>query len=403
MAETLAAYRNLVHISDDIEPPCWLDEHGRVDESREPRPENVIAFRNGNLDIATGLLHPPSPLFFNFNAVDLEYDPDAPKPVHWILFLKKIFSEAANANKPHEMEGRRNWRQGWRQILLLQEIMGYLLSLDVSQEKAFLLIGPARSGKGTIVNVLRGMLPVDCVADPSFRSLGERFGLWPLINKQLAVIDDLRVGSNPKDQEALIEVLLRITGRGTFTIDRKNKPAWHGKLPIKLVFISNVVPTLLDDAAAIAGRFIVLKTQQSYDGHVQKDLFEKVLRPELPGILLWALEGLRRLRKRGKLRETAISRAGRQQLADLANPVVAFLRECCRLDVNGVEKKADVRRHWQSFASKNGYKDMDEGQFSKSLMAASGGKVRSARRRLQPGESKTPVFLGLLLGAERLL
>ena len=34
----------------------------------------------------------------------------------------------------------------------LQEVFGYTLTSDISQEKAFLLIGPNRSGKGTLVD-----------------------------------------------------------------------------------------------------------------------------------------------------------------------------------------------------------------------------------------------------------
>lgn len=50
---------------------------------------------------------------------------------------------------------------------------------------------------------------------------------------------------------------------------------------------------------------------------------------ELPGILLWAIEGLKRLRARGHfVQPKAVSDAVRE-MEDLASPVLAFVRERC--------------------------------------------------------------------------
>ena len=54
------------------------------------------------------------------------------------------------------------------------------------------------------------------------------------------------MGKDTREQEALIEIILRITGGGRVDIDRKNKTVWHGQLKTRLLFISNVMPTLLD-------------------------------------------------------------------------------------------------------------------------------------------------------------
>src|SRR6202023_2708172 len=58
----------------------------------------------------------------------------------------------------------------------------------------------------------------------------------------------------------------KITGRGLFTIDRKYKTAWTGTLPVKLLLVSNLMPKLGDDSAALASRFISFVTRISFYG-----------------------------------------------------------------------------------------------------------------------------------------
>ena len=60
--------------------------------------------------------------------------------------------------------------------MLLQEWVGYLLTQDTRQHKILLIVGPPRSGKGTIGRVLRELLGHENVVGPTLSSLGE--GIW---------------------------------------------------------------------------------------------------------------------------------------------------------------------------------------------------------------------------------
>ena len=70
---------------------------------------------------------------------------------------------------------------------------GYYLLPDTAQQKIGLIVGPKRSGKGTIGRVLTGVLGRANVCGPTRASLGTNFGLWPLLHKQLAIISDARL------------------------------------------------------------------------------------------------------------------------------------------------------------------------------------------------------------------
>ena len=86
-------------------------------------------------------------------------------------------------------------------------MFGYLLTSDTRLQKMFLIVGPKRSGKGTIARVLKALLGVANVAGPTLSGLGTNFGLAPLVGKPLAIISDARL-SGRADQQVIAERLL---------------------------------------------------------------------------------------------------------------------------------------------------------------------------------------------------
>jgi putative DNA primase/helicase len=59
-----------------------------------------------------------------------------------------------------------------------------------------LLIGPKRSGKGTIARMLAALVGRGHVVGPTLASLGTNFGLSPLLGRPLAVVSDARLSGN---------------------------------------------------------------------------------------------------------------------------------------------------------------------------------------------------------------
>ena len=111
-------------------------------------------------------------------------------------------------------------------------------------QKMLLLIGPTRSGKGTIARMLTELIGRGHVAGPTLASLGTNFGLSPLLGKPLAIISDARLGDTPA--HTVVERLLSITGEDMLTVDRKYREPWSGKLPTRFVILSNELPRFRD-------------------------------------------------------------------------------------------------------------------------------------------------------------
>ena len=172
--------------------PAWLEQVPDLPASE------IIACRNGLLHLPTRALMPRTPLFYSHNALDFDCDADAPDPEAWLQFLDDL------------------WPDDPESINTLQEELGYFLTSDTRQQKLFMVVGPKRSGKGTIARVLTGLLGQANVCGPTLSSLGMNFGLAPLIGRQVAVISDARLGGRA-DQHAIAERLTAIKKRGGLT------------------------------------------------------------------------------------------------------------------------------------------------------------------------------------------
>jgi putative DNA primase/helicase len=255
-------------------------------------------------------LLPHTPLFFAHNAIEFAYEADA-SACQWLDFLCQLWP-----NDPESID-------------TLQEVFGLCLTADTRHQKAFLLIGPKRSGKGTIARILVALVGRCNAVSPTLASLGERFGLAPLIGKLLAVISDARLGAKA-DQHAIAESMLRISGEDDVTADRKNRDAWTGRMRVRFLVISNELPRLADASGALASRFIILRLVESFYGREDQGLTAK-LETELPGILNWAIGGLQRLRARGYFMQPPSAAEAVRELEDLGSPIGAFIRERCEL------------------------------------------------------------------------
>jgi putative DNA primase/helicase len=259
-------------------------------------------------------------------------------------------------------------------------MFGYCLSSDVSQEKVFMLLGDKRSGKDTIRHTLQSLLSPTVICGPTLDSMGTNFGMSQLIGKQLAVVGDMRLGSKC-DKDLLAEHVLKLSGRGLFTIDRKHKSHWTGTLPCKLLLISNEMPKLKDASGALASRMITYRTRTSFYGREDRHLFQNKIKPELPAILLWALEGLRRMRQRGPIAEPACSIEMREELAREGSPILAFVQECLTLDVTATVNKDVMYSTYLDFAHDNGLQPTSKSWFYRDLDTATASKVKEQRVR----------------------
>jgi putative DNA primase/helicase len=351
------ALKAAAHLDSVLAPPCWIADRAG------PAPRELIACRNGLLHLPSRSLLPSSPAFFSMNAVPYDYRPDALPPAQWLKFLHDLWPDEPDA------------------IDALQEVFGYLLTPDTRQQKAFLLIGPKRAGKGTIGRVLSALLGADNVTSPSLSSLGSEFGLQPLIGKLAAVVSDARLGGRA-DPKSVAENLLRITGEDLVDVNRKFLAPVSLRLWARFVLMTNELPRLADASGAMASRFVILKLERSFYGVEDHGLSDR-LQAELPGVLNWAIEGWQRLQARGHFVQPRSAADDVEALADLGSPISAFLREVC--DVSPVAEVA-VDRLYQLWTLWCGEQGVDR----KTTKQVFGADLRAALPGIKDTQPRTP-------------
>ena len=132
--------------------------------------------------------------------------------------------------------------------------------------------------------------------------------------------------------------------------------------------ISNELPRLADTSGALASRFIVIRLVKSFYGREDQRLTERLIL-ELPGILNWAIEGLRRAR--GYFVQPASAAEAVQELEDSASPIGAFLREMCVIKPDATVSVTRLFEAWCEWCKTQGRDHPGTAQtFGRDLRAA---------------------------------
>lgn len=288
--------------------PCWLD--GRV----SPRIEDLVVFSNGVLDVPTYLkgdvrLLPPTPRLYVHSTTPYAFDAKAQCP-QWLRFLGEIFEGDAE------------------RVAQLQEWMGLNMVPDISFEKFMVFIGVPASGKSTVIEVMKHVVgPAQC-SSVSLTSLCGDFGLQPLVGKLSVFMPDAHMPKS-KDGMLALEALKTIVGGDAVDVNRKFKEVLSShRMLCRITMAMNEVPQLHDDAGALKRRLCLLHFPASFVGREDRTLKGRLI-TEAPGIAVWALEGLRRLRKTGRFTEPEACLLKEHEFTTATSPMADFLSECC--------------------------------------------------------------------------
>ena len=377
VTEVVLALTSLVHIEPDGPPPFWLQGY-RCD------PQRLLIFRNGSLDVGTGTFLPPSPNLFALATLDFDYDPEPPKPQRWLTFLDEVIGDGET-------------------IAALQEVFGYLLTHDTSQQKVFYVIGPIRSGKSRIAEIATALVGTENACAPLMTRADYQFHFEQLLGKRLAVLSETSK-SKASDRSAILEVLLRVSGEDRVTVTKKYAAPITVRLPTRFFFIDTAIPDFNDTSGALAARQYILTTRTSFLDREDPTLRAQLL-TELPGIAAWALAGLRRLEARGRFpapppaAPAALSRGPSTATPPASQELATFLAEHCTLDAAALVMCRDLVGAWNAWRREKGLAAQSASQFGKLLSAHAG----ISKRRLansSGGANRRPwAYVGVLLKA----
>jgi len=350
-----------IHICETQEFNTFLD---RKDRGR------FLCMENGLLNVETLELIKHTPNYFSPVQLPYPYDPNAPCP-EFELFLEDI------------MLGL----QGY--VDLIQEYLGYLFRPDLREQKFLLCVGEGANGKGVLFEVVQSLVGVENCSQVPLTHFGERFALYSTIGKMVNLTHE---SSRILEDEA--ENMLKSYVAGDrLTVDRKNRDPVEVKPTAKLMIVTNSLPRFGDKTQAIWRRILLVPFDLILSEKLQVKNKAELLVRELPGILNFALQGLKRLNTKGFTVPEGQKELIEEYRRD-ADPARAFLLDNYDDSLNGSYVPcAEVYVKYRVFCEANGYRPMSERPFGKHAKRIF---PRIERRRVGSREDRAYVYQGLV-------
>ena len=244
-----------------------LDAH-----SEEIVPDmNEIHLLNGTLNAKTGEFSLEKK--FCFGRINNRYNADAPPPEKFLSFLSELLI-------PED-------------ILTLQEWFGYLLIPSTKAQKMLTMIGNGGEGKSRIGVLLKNIYGRTMSTGNLYTLETNRFARAALENAYLFLDDDM-IMDKLSETNVLKTV---ITNEGKMLIEKKGIQPYSANIYAKLMSFGNgSLKSLTDKSDGFFRRQIIITTKPKPENRVDDPFLVEKFISEKEGILLWSLEGLKRLR-----------------------------------------------------------------------------------------------------------
>lgn len=298
---------------------------------------DYLVCKNGTLYIPGRRLGEHRPNLYATSGVSYDYDPTAEAPI-WGKFLLDLAKYTSLEVTD-----------------FLQEFAGYALTIDTRYELSIWLYGPPGSGKSTFLTGLEAMLGNRAGLLGLADVASNRFALANLPGKTLAISTE-----QPADYIASTHILNTIISGETITVERKFRDAIQVTPRCKLAWAMNELPRVSDPNSGLFRRVKVVGFPAIAESDRDPTLKEAI-KTEGAGILNWALEGLSRLRNRGRFEVPAEVQDATKQFRDNNDIPGRFVEECC---VTGNDEAGDPYRAqssqfynvYKTWCAENGHK-----------------------------------------------
>ena len=305
---------------------------------------NLVPVKNGILDIFNGELKPHNPKFIFFNKIPINYNASSKCPK-----IEEFFQDVLSSEED---------------INVLYELLGFSLLSEYRFEKAFMLVGNGRNGKGKTIEIMKRFIGANnCASITLTQLVPESFSISELFRKRFNLAGD--IGYQDLKNTSTFKGL---TGRDLIGGKRKFLPNVYFENYAKMVFACNDLPMVFDTSRGFWDRWILLEfpytfvSQKEYDLAENKeklkirkeDIIETIMsEEEMSGLLNEALFGLNRLLERKDFSVTKGSKEIKDIWIRKANSFIAFVNDCIEDNYDSIITKRELRKRYSQYCKKH--------------------------------------------------
>jgi len=234
----------------------------------------------------------------------------------------------------------------------LLEAAGMMLLPSWPQRRAVFLFGPSRSGKSTMLRILKAIVGKPATTNVSLSDMDpknpNRFRLALLHGKLLNVAPDL---SDTRIRD--LSIFKQLTGGDTVTAERKYENGFDFDSHVLHAFSANTLPEVAEHSSAFMNRVVPVHFPHTFEGDEKPDI-EKQLLEELPGILVRLVEGVHRFIERGKYPELDPKVVGAFSAG--VDPVALFVSEATMETTGGFLSTTQAREAYEEWLEMSGHR-----------------------------------------------
>lgn len=296
--------------------PVRFDAHGKVPTI------------HGLIDPITRAREPFKPEHYATWCLPVHFDESAACP-HWERLLNDAFADMSDDDRKIT-------------IRLVQEVIGMALIDDKpkSLSRALVFFGLPDTGKTVVLKVVTALFG-GAITTP-FAKLDGSHGLQSFEDRLPWVLGE---AFNQSGWYVTDHVKSIITG-DPVEINPKGIPAISKKANTPAFWGTNHPPKFKESSGAMATRMVIIPMTRTFDKNKPVGVaaearkrnpawepFDLIINTELPGVLNWALVGLKRALERGHFVNTQAGNDLLEQSRKDSNVVAAFVEECVTHDL----------------------------------------------------------------------
>ena len=282
------------------------------------------------------------------NRLPVRYDPETPTPVTWLRFLNELLH-------PED-------------IPTLQEYMGYCLIPSTKGQKMLLIRGKGGEGKSRIGLVMQAIFGDNMKNGSIAKIESSPFARADLEHELVMVDDDMKL-------EALSQthhVKALVTAEMPMDLEKKGIQSYQGQIFVRFMAFGNGdLQSLYDHSDGFYRRQLILTAKDKPRGREDDPFIAEKMCAEAEGIVLWALEGLRRLIANNYVfTESERARASLEEVRKDANNIIDFLRaeEYIRFKADAMITSKELYTIYQMWCEDNAVKPLAAKTFSNYLI-----------------------------------